>query len=255
MFGIIYGLVNIGGRIIGSVQDNLVDNEHKQTMYDSSTNTYLDHNYVQRDIATNQLRYEKIVDGDKCLMGYSNKGSYIVRNLDKERRIKELKEAKDNNKTVVQYNLDEHIKDKCQGVRYIDALDHNRLLVIREYKEENQVIAKIYMDVKTGLGIRCTDGEIERQNKCAQALAKELDELWNTDKDIYNKRISGLKKQIKKYYYKIYRNSVGFHKIVYQNDLIINKFNEHQEYKAKLYHERNSNIYFGRPCGSEIERS
>lgn len=254
MFGIIYGLVNLGGRIIGNIQDNIIDNEHKRNMYDPKTETYLDHNYSQRDLKTNQLRHEAIVNGDKCLMGYSNKGSYIVRNLDEERRKYELNSFKNSEKTVVQYNLDEHVKDNCKGVRFIDVFEPNKLFVIREFKENNKTIANVYMDIHTGFATRCTDGEIKRQNENARHIENKLNKLWKTDSVAYDREISEFKKIMVKRYYKIYRNSDGLHKVKYQNHLIVRRFNEQQDSIAEAFHNRDSDIYFGTPCGSEVNR-
>lgn len=254
MFGIIYGLVNLGGRIVGSIQDGIIDSEHKKNMYDPKTNTYLDHNYSQRDIKTNQLRHEEIINGDKCLMGYSNKGSYIIRNLDEERRKHELNDFKNSDKTVVQYNLDEHVTDNCKGVRFIDVYNPDKLFVIREFKENNDTIANVYMDINTGFAIRCTDGELKKQKENAKNIEEKLNKLWETDSVSYNKELSEFKKIMGKRYYKIYRNPNGLHKVKYQNELIIQKFNECQDSIAEAFHNRNSNIYYGIPCGSEINR-
>ena len=156
MFGLIYGLIGIIGRVGLSIK-NISDERYcKKHFNDPDTNTYLDAYGTRRDIDTNGIRNViKDKNGDVVL---SDPFNNIIRNYSKEKRDAKYSNPKYTAIRMTDWNVD---SIGCRGVRFKDKKT-GELYVVRGFYVENFKHVKFFMSVDTAHLIRMSDGEMAR---------------------------------------------------------------------------------------------
>ena len=168
MFGIIYALFTGTLYAASSIKNVATDISNKRNKRLEGTNLYYDHDYVLRDINTNErMSLSRDENGDRVLYDHLRRP---VRNYTQEERNKkyeELRRCHPEDVTVCLIESNNHWSDRIQGRRYKD-LDNGRLYVTRyltyelpknkqRYKGE-AIHGCYYMDVETEDIVRRVDG-------------------------------------------------------------------------------------------------
>lgn len=160
MFGILYLITGLVGKIGWSIKKNSRNIKCAKRTYNSKTNTYIDMYGVER---TPNGKYCKTTTDIKTgdIVQYNN-NYQIIRNISEEDRIKEY--ANDCY-TVVRDSENRVFKDEKKyivGVRYTDKKTGKKYVIRMFEVEDNGKKHRLhfYMDANNGKLIRLTDGEI-----------------------------------------------------------------------------------------------
>ena len=161
MFGIIYTIIGIVGKI-GWHNKQVRENRNSfYRTYDPRKNTYLDMYCVERRPNGEYCKTE--IDGNGDLV-QKNKYNKIVRNFSEEKR---MEEASSSNTTVIRLsekNLTHSLLKEPGGIRYKDKKT-GQIYVIRAFRvdvnEKEGHCVYFYMRESDAMLERVTDGEIK----------------------------------------------------------------------------------------------
>lgn len=159
-----------GVKGIHNIKTNIENEEKKQKAILDGRETYLDEKLCER-LVVNDIKVMKGTLWNDCKDGKAGDqvlkcvdSGEIVKNYTKEKRDKaettSLDEAKKKGSTVYKLGTwkDNYMKTNMPGFRYKD-LTTGDVYVIRVLNN-----VKFYMNIKTGMFVRETDGEIKRNN-------------------------------------------------------------------------------------------
>ena len=191
LFGLIYTAFTLGTKAAMSIKDNAENEKYRQEAIHKNEQSYIDSKGYSCSVengrrvmyANEYLNgYDKLPDK---VLKYVDNGE-IIKNFSKEEREQletyYYNEAKKTNKTVYRIggkfdNYSDVGSGKPKGYRYKD-LNTNAIYVIRKFNG-----IKFYMDIKTGLLVRKTDGQIKREETCGNVDDKISPLLKNTMTD------------------------------------------------------------------------
>lgn len=162
MFGVIFGLGIAVYLIYLSLANSYQDGQNKRKYKDISTNTYIDHDGVSRDLNTN--RYRSITldsHGDRHMWG-KDIGDINLSQLDRKKEYEDykdrLKRGEDIGRTTVFWEHSPFYKMGAKNIlgnRYKDIATGD-IFVVREHKHK-----AYYVSISDLKAIRYTDSQRE----------------------------------------------------------------------------------------------
>ena len=162
MFGLIFGLGIAVYLIYLSLANSYFDGQNKRKYRDDSTNTYIDHNGVSRDLLTNRYRsITKDYFGDRHMWG-KDIGDINLSQLNREKEYEDYRErlrhGEDIGRTTVFWEHSPFYKNgerNLLGKRYKDIATGN-IFIVRQHRNKNY-----YVDINDLKVIRYTDRQRE----------------------------------------------------------------------------------------------
>ena len=154
MFGIVVLICIIIYAFYSSIINDIDDNYGKRNYRDYSTNTYIDHDGVSRDLKTNKYRsITRDINGDRHLWG-TDIGDINLSQINRQKEYDKFKRSPVTGRTTVYWSPSPVYKeDKAVllGKRYKD-LETGNILIVRTHKALD-----FYVDTKTLQVLRYTD--------------------------------------------------------------------------------------------------
>jgi len=173
LFGIVYTAFVLGAKGYMGIKKSINDSNAREKAKNEGKEIYVGEDGIGRCVKDGR----PVIHCYEYLNGYNEKPdrvlkyagtNEIIRNFSEENRKQtqeqSYKIAKEKGYTVYRIGekFDDHFHDKCRGFRYKD-IQTGKIYVIREVCG-----CKYYMDVKTGLLVRKTDGQIEKEKYNAE---------------------------------------------------------------------------------------
>lgn len=203
MFGILYLITGIVGKIGWSIKENNTNIKCAKRTYNSKTNTYIDMYGVERTPNGKYLHTTRNpYTGD--LVQY-NKDHKIVRNFSEEERQKESMQSDCTVIKMSETNM-HNPYDHIAGVRFMDKKTKNEYVIrsfrVEPYNNRKGYCVYFYMDASNGKLIRITDGEKKYGELKDEKAINDFITTYNTQqlqrkcisfRDKYNSYLNGTK--------------------------------------------------------------
>lgn len=169
MFGWIYVLLGVSGKIGGSIKGLFHDAKESEKAKNTFNRTYFDNKGKDRYVKNGRWVHITVINGDRVLEDVENKQIYL--NYSEEIRNKNRTEArkvaiKNGNRAYLYKTKRERIEKKdnipFSGDLYQDVYNNNIYAVLNRYVNNTTKdgIVELYIDIKTGLFIGKSDTQI-----------------------------------------------------------------------------------------------
>lgn len=177
LFGFLYTAFTLGAKAGMSIKENIENKNYRQEAIQKNEKVYIDSN----GYACSTKDGRKVMYANEYLHGYNNLPDKVLKYVDTDEIISNF--SKEDREQTETYYYNEAVKlnrtayriggkydsycnigvGKPKGYRYKD-IKTNAIYVVREFNS-----MKFYMDIKTGLLVRKTDGQLklekEKENK------------------------------------------------------------------------------------------
>lgn len=203
MFGIILGVIALGGAAVGTTIKGIENYKNRTSAINNGEKEYYDHFGNRKDIGTNETLYLDNVNGDRVLVDYKGK---VYHNISQDKRNKKIIERLSNQKneeTLVYCKIEKTKYKDYLGISndvqiYYDINLHKELIKVSfdiDFWEQN-LKEKIINEWAFGIKINAYEdesGEFIRlddicENKISIELKKEIIEYLNLKQKEYVKK-------------------------------------------------------------------